>query len=182
MFRWNSEICDWYQEIVRSSVFMPEAVRLALCVIRHRGSTKIRSKHQKMGYATTIVNVIRCTRLAYYNSVNQFHRLNSLSHSITTHRSFHACSRRCRPHKHPAARTLDPRLEEMGNVIRDEYAIIRDNYGQSPSIGRVRKLTMNQRHPSTQLSSLMDYSGLMNYVWLAHFFLGFSIGEELGRH
>lgn len=135
-----------------------------------------------MSYATTIANVVRYTKLAYCNSGNQFHRLNSLSHSITTHRSFHACSRRCHPHKHPAAHTLDPRLEDMGNVIRDEYAIIRDNYGQFPSIDRVHKLTMKQRPPNTQLSSHMGYSGLMNYVLLVRFFLEYSIGEELGRH
>ncbi|KAI9925707.1 hypothetical protein MW887_005509 [Aspergillus wentii] len=32
------------------------------------------------------------------------------------------------PHKHPDAHVLDPRLEDLGSVIRDEYEVIRDTY------------------------------------------------------
>lgn len=82
-----------------------------------------------MGYAATIVNAIRCARSGNCNHGKLIHKFNSVFHQITTHRSFHASSRSCRPHKHPEAHALDPRLEDLGNVIQDEYAIIRDNYG-----------------------------------------------------
>ena len=59
-------------------------------------------------------------------------RLNSFTHfrRPSTTRSFHAGSRKCQQQKHPEAHALDPRLEQFGYVIQDEYSVIRENYGQ----------------------------------------------------
>lgn len=42
-------------------------------------------------------------------------------------RYFHAIPPRRNPRRHSHAH--DPRLEQLGKVIRDEYAVIRDHYG-----------------------------------------------------
>jgi triacylglycerol lipase len=47
----------------------------------------------------------------------------------SSYRSFHSLPCRSNSHKHTGPYTLDPRLEDLGKVIRDEYAVIRDHYG-----------------------------------------------------
>lgn len=46
-----------------------------------------------------------------------------ITHLSAARRTFHATSRNPSP-------TLEPRLEDHGRVIRDEYSVIRDKYGK----------------------------------------------------
>lgn len=46
----------------------------------------------------------------------------------SSYRSFHALPCRSKSHKHIGSDALDPRLDDLGKVLRDEYAVIRDHY------------------------------------------------------
>lgn len=66
------------------------------------------------------------TRFASLKRVCQYHRFN---HRIP--RGFHSST--CR-YQLPEGTGSDPRLEGLGKVIEDEYAVIREVYGQLLSI------------------------------------------------
>lgn len=70
--------------------------------------------------------------LAAFQSARQrsCHRVIPLNHFKFSRRSFHVGPRKCQRHKHPEAHALDPRLEQFGRVIQNEYSVIRENYGQ----------------------------------------------------
>ncbi|KAI9043538.1 triglyceride lipase [Aspergillus affinis] len=44
-------------------------------------------------------------------------------------RLFRSSTRRCNPHEQTRTYAHDPRLESLGKVIKDEYAVVRDSYG-----------------------------------------------------
>ncbi|RAK90986.1 triacylglycerol lipase [Aspergillus costaricaensis CBS 115574] len=69
-----------------------------------------------MRYAVAVSNGVRSIK---------FH---SLSVRYPALRCLHSSARRHSPQHPSSPDALDPRLEDLGNVIRDEYAIIRENY------------------------------------------------------
>lgn len=56
-------------------------------------------------------------------------KFQSTSASYPALRYFHSATRRHSPQHPSGPDALDPRLEDLGKVIRDEYAVIRKDYG-----------------------------------------------------
>ncbi|OJJ66576.1 hypothetical protein ASPBRDRAFT_48878 [Aspergillus brasiliensis CBS 101740] len=65
--------------------------------------------------------------VAVYNGLKCF-KLYSSSVSYPTLRCLHSSTRRHSPQHPNSPDAFDPRLEDLGKVIRDEYAVIRENY------------------------------------------------------
>lgn len=86
-----------------------------------------KESQNKMGRNFIKLNSARKFKSANCNFVFQFLHFNHYS----TLRSFHSLTCRRDPHKRAGPDALDPRLGDIGKVIKDEYAVIRDNYGKS---------------------------------------------------
>lgn len=71
-----------------------------------------------MRYAVAVSNGVRSIKFQ------------SLSVRCPALRCLHSSARRHSPQHPSSPDSLDPRLEDLGNVIRDEYAIIRENYSK----------------------------------------------------
>lgn len=70
--------------------------------------------HEAMGYAVAATTARSIVNRPPYLTLRRL-----------TRRAFHAWTSR-------AKSFLEPRLEDHGRVIRDEYSVIRDNYGPYP--------------------------------------------------
>ena len=92
------------------------------------------------------------TRFVSSERVNQYPPLN---HRLP--RGFHSST--CRNHLHEVTGT-DPRLEGLGKVIRDEYAVIREDYGESLPLvsGAYSYVSMHAKKLLLTTDSLVRYS------------------------
>jgi hypothetical protein len=88
---------------------------------------------------------------------------------------------------HSSKPSLEPRLEDHGRVIHDEYSIVRDHYGLlSVSITfQTSANPVNQTRQNTRWFSLMACLDSMNCELVAGIFPVFSIGvasKRLSKH
>lgn len=122
---------------------------------------KNKNKNQRQTWWTTMVHVgAELNASAQVRVLRSLCRFRSFSSS---YRSFHALPCRSKSHKHIGSDALDPRLDDLGKVLRDEYAVIRDHYGKSDCFlsscarGRLvdRPSSSHQKPQSIQLSLRM---------------------------
>ncbi|OOF91017.1 hypothetical protein ASPCADRAFT_400435 [Aspergillus carbonarius ITEM 5010] len=71
---------------------------------------------------------MRCAVAGFHGARHIKIRFQFLSANYPAQRFLHCSTRRHNPQEHDAPNALDPRLEDLGKVIRDEYAIIREQY------------------------------------------------------
>ncbi|PYI05700.1 triacylglycerol lipase [Aspergillus sclerotiicarbonarius CBS 121057] len=71
---------------------------------------------------------MRCAVASFYGARCIASQFQFLSVNCSAQRCLHSSTRRHNPQEHKAPDALDPRLEDLGKVIRDEYSIVRGKY------------------------------------------------------